>query len=250
MNEYSNKSVLITGCTGFFGSNMFNRLNYHARIFRADHNKLNTYLEYYKYDYIFHFAPTPIEPVIRCAEKSNAKILYASSGGVYGGIEKKVNENCPVNPKTDYAKEKVRSERILQDSELDYCIVRLFAFCGQGMKNTFAITNFIEDVKNDRPINVLYGKSVRTYMYIDDAIDWLLKLMLCDNGIYNVGSEKEISIIELAKKISKYGNHGVVESGKPFVDPAPYYVPDCSKAHDLGLEQHFSLNYGIERMME
>jgi nucleoside-diphosphate-sugar epimerase len=89
-------------------------------------------------------------------------------------------------------------------------------------------------------------------MYIVDAVVWLAKLMLADNGVYNVGSEKEISIRKLAQQVASFRipQGEVIESDKEFVQNANYYVPDCTKAHELGLEQHFSLNYGIERMME
>ena len=119
------------------------------------------------------------------------------------------------------------------------------------MKNTFAITSFVDAIKNDRPL-VTYGNPVRSYMYIVDAVVWLAKLMLAENGVYNVGSEKEITIRKLAQQVAsfKIPPGEVINSDKEFIEPAPYYVPDCSKAHELGLEQHFTLNYGIERMME
>jgi len=204
-----------------------------------------------KYDYIFHFAPTPIEPIIECAKRSNAKILYASSGAVYGGIQEKVTEEHPTNPITDYGFEKLRSENILKKSGLDFCIARLFTFCGTGMKNNFAITKFVEAVKTGNPLMV-YGNPTRTYMYVVDAIEWLCKLMLSENGVYNVGSEKETTIRDLAKRVSTYKipNAEVLLSSKEFIQNANYYVPDCSKAHELGLEQYFSLSYGIERMID
>jgi nucleoside-diphosphate-sugar epimerase len=247
---YQNKSVLITGAAGFFGSWMNKALDGHFVAF-ADRVVYKTLLED-RYDYIFHFAPTPIEPVIECAKRSGAKILYASSGAVYGSIGVKVDEDYQTNPKTEYGIEKLRSENILKNSGLDYCIARLFTFCGTGLKNNFAVTNFIDDIKNDRPIKVLWPHTVRSYMYIVDAISWLLVLMQSENGVYNVGSEKAITVGKLAELASSFTipRNEIVISDNPFIDPAPYYVPDCSKAHELGLEQHFSLNYGIERMLE
>ena len=251
-DEYKNKSVLITGATGFFGSWMVKALCDDCNLYYSNRENMSGMLRLAKYDYIFHFAPTPIEPVIECAKRSGAKILYASSGAVYGSIGVKVDEDYQTNPKTEYGIEKLRSENILKNSGLDYCIARLFTFCGTGLKNNFAVTNFIDDIKNDRPIKVLWPHTVRSYMYIVDAISWLLVLMQSENGIYNVGSEKGISVGKLAELVSSFTipRNEIMVSDKPFIDPAPYYVPDCSKAHDLGLEQHFSLNYGIERMME
>ena len=249
---YQNKRVLVTGSSGFFGRWMISALYNDCDLFLAKHdNNMGAILQGGGYDYIFHFAPTPIEPVIECAKRSNAKILYASSGAVYGGIQERVTEEHPTNPITDYGYEKLRSENVLKKSGLDYCIARLFAFCGAGMKNNFAITKFVEAAKTGKPLMV-YGNPTRTYMYIVDAIEWLCKLMLSENGVYNVGGEKETTIRDLAKRVSTYKipNAEILLSSKEFIQNANYYVPDCSKAHDLGLEQNFSLSYGIERMME
>ncbi|MFA5151996.1 MAG: NAD(P)-dependent oxidoreductase [Clostridia bacterium] len=249
---FKNKHVLITGATGFFGSWMFNALyECDALLVRADHKDLNKYLQYTHFDYIFHFAPTPIEPVIECAKRSNAKILYASTGAVYGTLHEKATEDMLYNTRNDYAIEKARNEMVLKRSGLDYCIARLFAFCGTGMKNHFAITAFVDAVKNNRPL-VVYSHSVRSYMYIADAIVWLCKLMQSENGIYNVGGNHEITIDKLAQRVSSYviPRAEVLESDKAFYDPQPYYVPDCSKARDLELQYHFNLEYGIRQMLE
>lgn len=248
---FENSNVLITGSTGFFGGWMVNGLHEKCRQVWGSNREGMNELFGMKWDYIFHFAPTPIEPVIECAKRSNAKILYASSGAVYGTLHEKATEDMYYNTRNDYAIEKARSEMVLMKSGLDYCIARLFAFCGTGMKNHFAITAFVDAVKNNRPL-VVYSHSVRTYMYIADAIVWLCKLMLSENGVYNVGSEREIRIDQLAKRVASYviPPAEVIESDKPFIDTQPYYVPDCSKARDLGLRQHFSLEYGIRQMLE
>jgi nucleoside-diphosphate-sugar epimerase len=251
ISGYKDKCVLITGADGFFGSWMCKALTDKCRLMASDRNSMNYSLGFGTYDYIFHFAPTPIEPVIECAKRSNAKILYASSGGVYGGARVKVDEDYPTNPITDYAHEKLRSENVIRKSGLDYCITRLFTFSGKGMKNNFAITSFVEAVKNNKPL-VVMSQSVRTYMYIADAIVWLCKLMQSENGTYNVGSEREIKIDKLAMRVASYviPPADILKSDKPFVDNAPYYVPDCSKARDLGLENHFTLEYAIRQMLE
>ncbi len=250
INGFENKSVLVTGATGFFGSWMSKVIDTKCNLWTCGHDNLNDLLKR-NYDYIFHFAPTPIEPVIECAKRSNAKILYASSGAVYGTLHEKASEDMLYNTRNDYAIEKARSELVLRRSGVDYCIARLFAFCGTGMKNHFAITAFVDAVKNNKPL-IVYSHSVRTYMYIADAIVWLCKLMQSDNGVYNVGGNREITIDKLAMRVASYvvPPAEIIESNKPFIDAQPYYVPDCSKAEDLGLQRHFTLEYGIRQMLE
>ena len=252
INGFENKSVLITGASGFFGSWMRKALTDICKpLYVPERENLLPFLHLIDFDYIFHFAPTPIEPVIECAKRSNAKILYASSGAVYGTLHEKATEDMLYNTRNDYAIEKARSELVLRRSGLDYCITRLFAFCGTGMKNHFAITAFVDAVKNNKPL-IVYSHSVRTYMYIADAIVWLCKLIQSENGIYNVGGNREITIDKLAMRVASYvvPPAEIIESNKPFIDAQPYYVPDCSKAEDLGLQRHFTLEYGIRQMLE
>ena len=68
--------VLITGATGFIGSWLQEALD-HQVIMTASRDFVDG-----EYDTIFHLAPTPIEPVIECAQRTGALVVYASSGAV------------------------------------------------------------------------------------------------------------------------------------------------------------------------
>ena len=239
--------ILITGATGFFGTNTYKQLK--GDVYLADRNNFREMLNG-RYDYIYHYAPTPIEPIIECAAKTHAKIFYASSGSVYGGLKTRVNEDHPTNPVTDYGIEKLRNELVLKKSGLDYCIGRLFTFCGYGMRDYFAITAFVKALKENKPL-VVMSDSVRAYMYIEDAVRWIIYLTENETGVFNIGSEKEISIPKLALRVSSYciPRCDIIRSEKKFNDPAPYYVPDCSKAHELGLYEKYDLDYGLRKMI-
>lgn len=246
------KRVLVTGASGFFGQNMGRALIGKCSLALAWRENYFKMLEK-EYDYILHFAPVPIEPVIECAKRNDATVLYTSSGAVYGGMKTNCRETDPTFPKTDYGREKLRSEFALKESHLDYRICRLFAFCGEGMRDYFAITAFVNAVKHGKPLTLFGGGlSIRSYLYIADAITWLLTILLKgDAGIYNVGSERPIQILELARTIAEMvtPHAEIVCDKREFHDPAPYYVPNCSKAHRLRLYQWHDLDYGIERMM-
>jgi nucleoside-diphosphate-sugar epimerase len=52
------------------------------------------------------------------------------------------------------------------------------------------------------------GKQTRSFSYIDDVVNGVVEVShnkKCENDIYNIGSNKEIKIIDLAKKIKKLG---------------------------------------------
>jgi len=240
--------ILLTGSTGFFGTWFKQSVN-------CTLSTRENYQQVLKgeYDYIIHLAPTPIEPIIECAKKNNASVLYASSGAVYGGAKQRCKETDYPNPKTSYAVEKLRSENLLIHSGLDYKICRLFTFCGEHMRDYFAITAFVNAVKNNKPLK-LYGGglSIRTYLYAKDAVDWMLKILHEGYGVYNIGSERQISIRELANEVSGMviPRADIISDKREFHDPAPYYVPNCDKAHRLGLFQTYDLDYGIRRMLD
>lgn len=244
---WTRERVLITGATGFIGSWLAQVLDYQCNL------TLNRDFVDGEYDTIFHFAPTPIEPVIECAQLCKAQVIYTSSGAVYGGVPQQVNEDAPIIPKTEYGREKARSEALLAKSGLDYRILRIFATAGPGLRDYFAITAFVNAVKAGKPMEIYgTGKTVRSYLYIADLLVWMLRIIGFGRpGAYNVGSEIPITIEELAERVGDYVHgHPIKHVQRYFVEPAPYYLPDCGRAHEIGLHQRFDLDYCIKRMME
>ncbi|MFA6270284.1 MAG: NAD-dependent epimerase/dehydratase family protein [Candidatus Paceibacterota bacterium] len=248
-------NILITGATGFFGTHLVNILsvvNCDLTTISGRDLTIKDKIQG-RYDYILHFAPIPIEPILECANRGWSTVLYASSGAVYGGAQTMVRETDETFPKTTYGKEKLRSEFLLKESTLDYRICRLFTFAGTGMRDYFAITQFINAAKQGKPLTLFnHGNAIRSYMYIADAVVWILKILLDGYGIYNVGSERQTSIKQLAEAISEQftPNSRIVNDNREFHENAPYYVPDCCKAHNLGLWQWHDLDYSVRRMME
>ena len=88
-------------------------------------------------------------------------------------------------------------------------------------------------------------------MYTSDLVNWILKVMIYakSGSIYNLGSNEEITIKDLAKKILKYNNKiKLIENMSTLND---YYVPDIkSIKKELGLEITVSLNESIKRLVE
>lgn len=250
IHPFHDKRVLITGSTGFFGSWVTMGLEKRANVTMCNRETYKDALMQ-QYDYIFHFAPVDIRPVIDCACRNNAKVLYSSSGAVYGRYVAPVGENDVAMPRTEYGSQKLRGEIYLRTSGLDYVIARCFTFAGPGMRDYFAITNFVKAARTGQPL-VVYnqGKTIRTYLYAADLAVWLINLMAGARGTFNVGSERITTIGQLAEMVKARGIGVKVEySDKEFIEPAPYYVPDCSKARAFGLLQWHSLDYAIERMM-
>ncbi len=199
------------------------------------------------------------------------KILFISSGLVYGKVpyKKKIcEENKGVwpfslnHPKTSYMEAKRVGEILVSDYgekyNLPYNIARCFSFIGpfQNLTTGSPAVSFLKSVLNKREITILGdGKKVMSFMYGRDLGEWLWKILFSGKPgeIYNVGSEKGITIKELAevfKKVSEslLGYVPQIKILKKVKDPIEWYVPDVSKAKkELGLEEETDLFSAIKK---
>jgi dTDP-glucose 4,6-dehydratase len=185
----------------------------------------------------------------------NSKILYASSGAVYGQqpvTTSQIDESYELQDlttldpgKRDYAAAKRDGERYIQalgDKGFDVAIARCFAFVGLYLPRDqhFAIGNFIEDGLQGRPITVKAQHAVyRSYLYADDLVSWLMTLLQKTNPrcpIVNVGSDEAISMGDLAKRVANYFRDQVNISpiSSPLIDR---YVPSIQKALEFGCKK-------------
>ncbi|MDD5698417.1 MAG: NAD(P)-dependent oxidoreductase [Victivallaceae bacterium] len=196
------------------------------------------------------------------AEKQAKRLLYISSGAVYGVQPPKLpklSEDYPCNPENAYGKGKLDAENMCLASGIDTVIARCFTFVGPyfPLEKHFAVGNFISSILNDEDINIHGdGTPYRSYLYATDLAEWLLTILLKGraNEAYNVGSDEAISIAELAKVICKYsasGNTQVHIAKKAKAGAVPTrYVPDVSKAFKLGAKIKVSLEEAIKRTIE
>jgi dTDP-glucose 4,6-dehydratase len=217
----------------------------------------------------FRTAVEGTDRVLSHAVESGAtKILLVSSGAVYGSQPTDVlrlTEDAPSridlgDPVTAAYGEGKRVMELLgatygRQHSIDHVVARCFAFVGPGLSldGHYAIGNFIRDALYASEIRVAGdGTPQRSYLYAADLAVWLLTLLV--NGTpghtYNVGSDREISIAELAylvrdvlapKKAVVIAQHAKADG------PRRRYVPDISRARrELGLDSWTSLPSGIE----
>lgn len=141
-----------------------------------------------------------------------------------------------------------------------YVIARCFAFAGPYLPLDlhYAFGNFVRNAMNGECIHVKGdGQDLRSYLYIGDAIAWLLRLLVCPrNGIYNVGSGQPITIAELASRIAAQStkNLDVVIDGEANATGnfrRMSYVPSTEKilSDYRGLEEWTSVEEIINSML-
>ncbi len=143
------------------------------------------------------------------------KILYASTSGIYGhsAMEKSVDEEIMVDPRTSYAMAKRYNEIYLsalnEEKGIQSIALRFFNVYGHNQDNRMVIPRFFEQALKGEPITVFSkGLQTRDFTYIDDTVESCVRLMNMDSKfeIFNIANENELSIIDLAKRIKEITN--------------------------------------------
>lgn len=133
-------------------------------------------------------------------EKNDIKVIYSSTSETYGESEvggSTEEDNLSILPtrsvRATYAASKLFTEHLLRSYDFDCCIVRFFNVVGSDQKPNYGhvIPNFIKNAKAGEPLIVHdEGESVRSYCYIDDAVNMLCALAFIDvdyDPVYNIG---------------------------------------------------------------
>ena len=205
--------------------------------------------------------------IINSFKNKPKKILYTSSGAVYGqsNLNNKITSEISTicNPddnneiKKNYANIKINWEDFLLKNFSDISIIaRCFAFVGPRLPldKHFVIGNFIDDYLHNRNINVKSKNRVyRSYMYSDDLVEWLLTMLTfkktLNNKIYNVGSDEEIEIHDLANVFKELSSNSK-QDFQPDNLIIERYVPNIDLAHDVfNLRIKFNLMQSIRNTL-
>lgn len=200
------------------------------------------------------------------AKKKKAVFLLFSTSEVYGDpLVHPQNENYwghvnPIGVRSCYDESKRFAEAITMAYQrvhkLDTKIVRIFNTYGPKMRHDDGrvVPNFIYQALRNQPLTV-YGRGLQTrsFCYIDDLIEGLLRLMISDeNAPINLGNPDEYSILELVKIILKLtgSKSKIIFKKLPHDDPRQRQ-PDIAKARKiLGWKPDVSLKDGLKRTID
>ncbi|MDH3546689.1 MAG: SDR family oxidoreductase [Gammaproteobacteria bacterium] len=202
------------------------------------------------------------------AKRLKIPILQASTSEVYGDpnvhpqVETYWGNVNPIGPRSCYDEGKRCAETLFFDYHrqlnLEIKVARIFNTYGPRMhpNDGRVVSNFIVQALKGQPIT-LYGdgQQTRSFCYVSDLVDGLLRLMRTDRSVtgpINLGNPVEFTILELAELVLELiGSSSKLERKPLPVDDPRQRQPDITKAGDqLGWEPSVPLKEGLRHTIE
>jgi nucleoside-diphosphate-sugar epimerase len=209
-----------------------------------------------------------LQNALDLAIKYDARFLFASSSAIYGDAqdvkglisEDYVGKNNNLEPRAAYNEGKRFAETTVysyfEKYNLDISIARIFSTYGPRMilNDGRMIPDFIEAAMKNKDI-IINGnkKETSSFCYITDMIDALLKLMDDPHAKpINLGDPKEISIVDIAKKIIELtGSKSKIIFKENFDNIQRKLIPDITNAKEiLGWIPMTDISSGLKTTIE
>jgi UDP-glucuronate decarboxylase len=227
----------------------------------------------------FEFEKYPIEILqsntlgtyraLEIARENRAIFLFASTSEIYGNPavvptpETYYGNVNPVGPRGCYDESKRCGEAYAmayhKQFGLNVKIVRIFNTYGPRMRANDiygrVVPRFVDQALNNKPITVFgTGEQTRSFCYVTDQIEGLLKLAFCPEAgaVVNIGNPQEFRIIDLANLVKKLINTCSEISYSRLPKDDPYRrCPDINRARQmLGWQPRVTLQEGLNKTIE
>lgn len=234
----------------------------------------------FRFSHVFHFAAvvgvqrtldhplwvlediTGIDNILRlCKNTGVRRVYFASSSEVYGEpFEIPQNENTtPLNSRLPYAVVKNVGEVYLRAFQreygLPYTIFRFFNTYGPRQSEDFVLPRFVRAAMVGRPLAVYGdGSQTRTFCYVEDTVDACIQLHKTgrfENDVINIGSDAEMTILELANVVKRVtGSRSPIEFLPPLAEgDMSRRCPDICKMRELLDRPLVPLEEGVRRLV-
>lgn len=214
--------------------------------------------------------------IFKIAAENKVKIIFSSTSEIFGR-----NKNVPWKETDDRVLGSTSINRWCYSTSKAACEHFLFAL-NKERKTPFVIYRFfnvygpkLDDLGHGRVMPIflkqfLYGsditvhgdgKQTRTFIYVDDAVEAVIKLAFCkkaEGEIFNIGKPVEYTMLELAKLMKKVGGFKseikFIEHKKVFgksYEDIPRRIPDVSKINKfIKWKAKVSLVEGLKKTID
>jgi len=205
--------------------------------------------------------------VLELANKNNARVFQASTSEIYGDPKQnpqmetyRGNVN-PIGIRSCYDEGKRAAETLFFDFHrqlgVDIRVARIFNTYGPRMSENDGrvVSNFIIQALKNQGLTVYgEGTQTRSFCYVDDLIDGIVKLFFKENvtGPINLGNPEPITMLELASDVIRLteSKSELIFEPLPLDDPL-IREPDISVARkELNWEPKISRETGITKTID
>ncbi len=205
------------------------------------------------------------------AKRVKAKILHASTSEVYGDPPPEHHPQSetyrgnvnPIGPRACYDEGKRAAETLMFDyrrqNNVNIRVIRIFNTYGPRMHpfDGRVVSNFIRQAVAGEDITIYGdGSQSRSFCYVDDLIDGVLKMMDAPDdfpGPVNLGNPDEFTIRELAERVIELtGSSSRIVQARPLPEDDPLHrQPDIALARErLDWEPKVALREGLKRTVD
>ncbi len=202
------------------------------------------------------------------AKRLNIKVLQASTSEVYGDpvvhpqVESYWGNVNPIGIRSCYDEGKRCAETLFMDyhrqNKVKIKIIRIFNTYGPNMNPSDGrvVSNFIVQALKNEDITVFGdGMQTRSFQYVDDLIDAMVKMMGTANsftGPVNIGNPDEFTMLELANEIIELtgSKSKIIHKPLPSDDPKQRQPNIDLAKKELGWEPKIKLREGLIKTIE
>jgi len=195
--------------------------------------------------------------VCKLAEKYKSRVIFSSTSEVYGSTidnstvgaslsEDSHSHSSLLSPRTPYSVSKKMGEEIVRSfirKGNSGCSIRFFNVVGQNMDHAVqgygrVIPNFVDSVVQNKPLTIYGdGQQTRCFLWINDAVSALLKIIDFDNElptVVNIGHSQQTSILNLAHLFNEIsGVQNEIEFFEELPDEPRHRRPNISLAKSI-----------------
>ena len=196
--------------------------------------------------------------IVSLAQKNNAKLIYASTAGLYGNGPVPMKEDQEKELLSAYAKSKLEMDDMASKlfDKMHIVGLRYFNVFGPREKYKNRATSMIyhlgKQIKaGKRPRIFKFGEQIRDHIYVKDVVGATIIAVNAKSGIYNVGTGIATTFNDLIKALNEVlGKNFEPEYFDMPYDPKTYQSntrADTAKAKNvLGFKAKWSLKDGIK----
>ena len=158
--------------------------------------------------------------ILKSSIKLKPKIIFISTGEIYGKTKNRVNENALPKPVNIYGITKMLAENLILNYSADYktpAVILRFSYCyGENFTKRGFSSMFKKAISGEK-IQVFGGDQILDLLHFSDAVHAILKSITYNKTeIFNIGSGKTQSLISIIHKLKKIMNNDVNYDLQPY----------------------------------